>query len=264
MAVVTVPGGVRLWTRVDGDPAKPWLVLSNSITATHLMWDPQMEDLLKTYRVLRYHARGHGLSDAPEEPYSFDDLVSDVLGLMDHFEMQSPTFMGLSLGGMTGLGLALKASSRLRALVCCDCRADAPPPFVQGWDDRVSLVRTSGLEAIVEGSIERWLSAPFRSANPEVVENVRRMIRTTSVAGFESCAAALKKLSYLDQLHQINIPTLFVVGSEDGGAPPTVMRQMSERVAGSKLAIIEGSAHLPNLDNPIGFRNAISAFLKLG
>lgn len=264
MTLVTTPSGVQLWARVDGDPSKPWLVLSNSITATHAMWDPQMHDLLKAYRVLRYHARGHGMSDAPIGPYSFDDLVSDVLGLMDHFEMESPTFMGLSLGGMTGLGVALKAPSRLRSLVCCDARADAPPPFVQGWDDRINLVRKSGIDAVVEGSIERWLSAPFRSANPEIVENVRRMIRTTSVAGFEGCAAALKKLSYLDQLDQIKIPTLFVVGSEDLGAPPAVMQQMSERVIGSRLMSIEGSAHLPNIDNAVAFRNAIRPFLQLG
>lgn len=263
MTLVTVPSGDRIWTRVDGDASKPWLVLSNSITATHAMWDPQMSDLLRSYRVLRYHARGHGMSDAPSGPYSFDDLVSDVLGLMDHFGMEKPIFMGLSLGGMTGLGLALKAPTRLGALVCCDARADAPPPFVQGWDDRIRMVRASGLDAIVEGSIERWLSAPFRAANPEVVENVRRMIRTTSVVGFEGCAAALKELSFLDQLEHIKVPTLFVVGSEDAGAPVNVMQQMSERVTGSKLAIVQGSAHLPNLDNPLGFHNAIRAFLQL-
>jgi 3-oxoadipate enol-lactonase len=263
MTLVRLPGGLRLWTRVDGNPEKPWLVLSNSIMATDVMWDAQMNDLVKTYRVLRYHARGHGLSDRPAGPYTFDNLASDVLALMDHFEMKNPAFMGLSLGGMTGLGVALKAPSRLRALVCCDARADAPPAFVQGWNDRINLVRTSGIEAIADGTLERWLSAPFRATHPEAVEKVMGMMLTTSGVGFEGCAEALKKLSYLDQLDQIHIPTLFVVGSEDAGAPAAVMRQMSERVAGSRLAIIQGSAHLPNIDNPPEFLSAISNFLQL-
>lgn len=264
MPKVTVPGGVGISVRIDGKEENPWLVLSNSVTATHRMWDPQMEMLTKKYRVLRYDARGHGESDAPSPPYSFDDLVSDVVGLMDHFEMKDPAFMGLSLGGMTGLGLALLRPKRLKKLVCCDARADAPPAFIQGWDDRIKIVREKGFAAIAPGTVERWLSADFRADNPSRVAEIEEMIRSTSFAGFEGCAAALKRLDYLSALDRIEVPTLFVVGSEDQGAPPAVMRSMAERVRNARLETIQGSAHLPNLDNPKGFAAAISEFLGLG
>jgi 3-oxoadipate enol-lactonase len=90
------------------------------------------------------------------------------------------------------------------------------------------------------------------------------MIRSTSLAGFEGCAAALKRLDYLSSLERIEVPTLFVVGAEDQGAPLAVMRWMAERVRGARLETIEASAHLPNLDNPKGFAGAISEFLGLG
>jgi 3-oxoadipate enol-lactonase len=264
MAKITVPSGVGISVRIDGKEGSPWLVLSNGVTATHRMWDPQMEMLTKKYRVLRYNARGHGESDAPPPPYSFDDLVADVVGLMDYFEMKSPTFMGLSLGGMTGLGVALSHPKRLRALVCCDARADAPPPFVQGWDDRIKAIREKGFSAIIPGTVERWLSVPFRKEHPARVAEVEDMIRSTSLAGFEGCAAALKRLDYLSSLDRIEIPTLFVSGSEDQGAPPSVMRSMAERVRGARFEVVEGSAHLPNLDNPEGFAMAVRDFLGVG
>jgi 3-oxoadipate enol-lactonase len=177
--------------------------------------------------------------------------------------MDQPVFLGLSLGGMTGLGVALTHPDRIRSLICCDARADAPPPFVTGWDERVAMVRKGGMESIVPGTIERWLSPSFRAVNPGALADVERMILTTSVAGYEGCAAALKRLNYLERLGDIEMPTLFVVGSEDMGAPPSVMKAMAERVPGSEFRAIEGSAHLPNIDNAAGFEGAVSKFLGL-
>jgi 3-oxoadipate enol-lactonase len=263
MALISLPSGVGLSARVDGPANAPGLVLSNSITATYAMWDAQMATLTKRYRVLRYDTRGHGDSDAPAAPYALSDLVGDAVALMDHFEMDRPVFLGLSLGGMTGLGVALTHPTRIRSLVCCDARADAPAPFVTGWDDRIKMVRDGGMASIVPGTIERWLSPAFRAANPGTVAEVEKMILTTSVAGYEGCAAALKKLNYLDRLGEIDLPTLFVVGSEDMGAPPAVMKAMADRVRNAEFAVIEGSAHLPNIDNAGGFEAAVSRVLGL-
>ncbi len=264
MTLVTTKNGIRLSTRIDGAPDLPWLVLCNSITANYKMWDPQMAGLSERYRVFRYDARGHGDSDVPPTPYTFDDLVEDVIGLMDHFEMAHPAFMGLSLGGMTGLGVALTQPKRLSLLVCCDARADAPPPFVQGWTDRIKQVHDAGLSSIVSGTVERWLSASFRASHPQAVVEIERMILTTSAVGYEGCGEALKRLNYLDRLSEITVPTLFVAGSDDVGAPPDVMRAMAGRVKGAQFAIVEGSAHLPNIDNPAGFHQAVRNFLNLG
>lgn len=79
--------------------------------------------------------------------------------------MKNPTFMGLSLGGMTGLGVALSHPKRLKKLVCCDARADAPPAFIQGWDDRIKVVREKGLAAIASGTS----SAGFRPTSERTI-----------------------------------------------------------------------------------------------
>ena len=263
MPFVAVPGDIQISTYVDGSADNPWLVLSNSLAATHNMWDLQMKTLLKRYRVLRYDTRGHGQSDVPAAPYSFDDLVGDAVALLDHYQIERPTFMGLSLGGMTGLGIALTHPGRLEALVCCDARADAPPQFVQGWNERINAVREGGLASILPATVERWLSAAFRAARPDVVADVERMILSTPIVGYEGCAEALKRLDYLKDLHHVTMPTLFVGGAEDMAAPPEAMQAMADRIRGSRFSIIAGGAHLSNIDSATGFHGAVKDFLQL-
>ncbi|HEY0354063.1 MAG TPA: alpha/beta fold hydrolase [Enterovirga sp.] len=262
MSMVEIAGG-RLFTRVDGDEVRPWIVLSNSLAADHTMWDPQMALLTQCYRVLRYDTRGHGRSDAPPAPYSFGDLVGDVLAVMDHHGVERAAYMGLSLGGMTGLGVALAHPGRLSALVCCDARADNPEPFVKSWDDRIAVVDQKGTDGLVAGTIERWLTPDFRAAHPEEEAKLAAMIRATKPEGYKGCAAALKTLNYLKDLGRIGVPTLYVVGAEDSGAPVPVMQAMADATPGGKLAIVPDAAHIANVNNPDGFAGAISAFLSL-
>ena len=152
MTYVQVPGA-KLFTRIDGADRgdAPWLVLSNSLAADHTMWDPQIPLLTSRYRVLRYDTRGHGRSDAPAGPYSFAMLVDDVVRIMDHHGVGKATFMGLSLGGMIGLGLAIEHGGRIDKLVCCDARADAPEPYVKAWDERLAVIDKEGLRGILQG-----------------------------------------------------------------------------------------------------------------
>jgi 3-oxoadipate enol-lactonase len=258
--------GARLFWREDPGPSEeaPVLLLSNSLAADIRMWDPQVKLLTQRYRLLRYDTRGHGRSDAPEGPYSFDMLVADAIAVLDGLGVAKAAMMGLSLGGMTGLGVALAHPGRLERLVCCDARADAPEAFVKSWDDRLSAVRRGGMQAILMATLDRWLVPDFRASNPATVGWVSEMILGTPVAGWAGCVAALKGLSYLADLHRITIPTLFVVGAEDAGAPPAVMRDMASRVPGSSLVEIPNAAHLPNLDNQPAFEEAIRGFLGLG
>jgi 3-oxoadipate enol-lactonase len=164
---------------------------------------------------------------------------------------------------MTGLGLALKHPGRIEKLVCCDARADAPEPYVKGWDERIALVDRSGMPGILGATIERWLTPTFRKENPEVVARVEQMILSTPVAGYKGAAAALKQLDYLKDLPRMTVPTLFVVGAEDAGAPPDVMQRMADAVPGARLAVIPNAAHVANIDNAPGFHEAVAEFLGL-
>ena len=133
MGVAPVPlvdiNGIELFVQIEGPEGAPWLICSNSLGSTHRMWAAQMDFFTTRHRVLRYDTRGHGQSGAPAAPYALDDLVLDVVGLMDRHDIDKADFIGLSLGGMTGLGLGLDHADRIDRLICCDARADAPPAY---------------------------------------------------------------------------------------------------------------------------------------
>jgi 3-oxoadipate enol-lactonase len=256
--------GFSLAASVSGQgEGAPWIVLSNSLGATMMMWEPQLALLGSRYRILSYDTRGHGASETPPAPYRFDDLVGDVIALLDHFGIAKASYLGLSLGGMTGLGLAIRHPDRIERLVCCDARADAPPPFVQSWDDRLAAIGRGGLAAIVSGTMERWFVEDWRKAHPEQLERFEREFLRTSPEGYSGCAEALKQLDYLKDLGRIALPTLYVVGEKDGGAPPAAMRAMADATPGAGFEVVPDAAHLANVDNANAFNRAISSFLGL-
>lgn len=252
--------GVDLAYCIDGNEAKPWLVLSNSLASDHRMWEPQMGLFTQTHRVLHYDTRGHGQSQASEGAYTFELLVDDLVDLMDALDIATADVLGLSLGGMTALGLAIDHPERVSRLICCDARADAPPDYAEGWHQRIDVVREQGLSGIVDGSVGRWLTDSFRAdpANAKVVDLCREMILSTTVNGFCGCAAALTQLDYFDRLGEINAPTLCVVGDEDAAASPDVMAALAEAIPNARLEIIKHAAHITNLNAPVAFNKAFS------
>lgn len=254
-------GQVQINTRIDGPDGAPWIVLSNSLGSNLSMWDPQMDLLTKTHRVLRYDTRGHGGSSSPKGPYSFDDLVADAIGIMDHHGVERADWMGLSMGAMTGMGLALQHGARFRRMILADGRADSPPANQNMWDDRIKTVEAGGTEAVADGSIGMWVSEDWRTANPKETAALREMITSTDPAGYIGCCQAIRELDYLRHLPKLTLPVLYVVGGEDKGAPPDVMRAMAEATPGARFVEIPGAGHIANVNAPEAYNAAISAFL---
>ena len=260
-AVVTI-SGLDLAARVDGEDGRPWMVLSNGLATTWESWDPQMALLTRTHRVLRYDTRGHGRSAAPSGSSGFADLTRDVLGLMDHFGIETADLLGLSMGGMTMLGLAIAHGTRVRRVICCDARADAPPPFVAGWEMRIAAIRQGGMAAVVGDTIERWFTPAFRDRDPGAAEAAAAMIRATDPQGYISCAEALKQLDYRRSLGAIRAPTLFICGAQDQAAAPAVMRDMADATPGATYAEVDPGAHVCNIENPERFDALVGAWLS--
>jgi 3-oxoadipate enol-lactonase len=257
-------GDVSIAYRVEGNADKPWLILSNSLATDHRMWAPQIPVLQENFRLLRYDTRGHGSSTASKAPYSFADLTGDVIGLMDQLGIRSASFMGLSLGGMTALGLALDHADRIDRIICCDARADAPEIYRKMWPANIERARNEGMAALVEPTMERWFTADFRADTDrqQVLLETGNMIASTAVEGYAGCASALMTLDYLPRLGDISLPSLFVVGEHDPAAPADVMKNMADATRGSAFEVIRESAHLSNLEKPEAFNKAIMGWLN--
>ncbi len=254
-------GDIEFDCAVAGPDGAPWLTFVNSIASTRAMWDAEAAAFAGRYRVLTFDARGHGGTSATPPPYSFDMLVGDVARLWDALGVGRSHVVGLSLGGMVAVGLALAHPGRIGALVVANSMMAATPPFVKSWDDRIALARAQGIAPVVEPTLARWLAPAFVAANPARAEAVRAMIRATSVDGFIGAAEALKTLDYRRRLPEIRRPALFVAGTEDIACPAAGIRADADLVPGAEYVEIAGAAHISNIEQPAAFARAVGAFL---
>jgi 3-oxoadipate enol-lactonase len=253
--------GINLNYQIDGPEGAPWVTMCNSLMTTHRMWDAQMDALTAQYRVLRYDRRGHGESDAPEGPYSFELLGDDVFALLDALHITRTHFIGLSMGGMTGMTMALKDPGVLHTLVLCDTASDDPIGGPAAWQARIDAVKAGGIESVVESTIERFLMPATVQTQPQAADAVRAMIRSTSLTGYVGCCQAISKLNLSHRLPQITVPTLVVVGAQDPATTVEMAKTIHQGIPGSELAILEDAAHLSNIDQAEAFNTTVLAFL---
>jgi len=252
--------GITFNCEVEGQDGAPWLVLSNSLACNLSMWDPQAAKLKSSLRILRYDQRGHGESEAPSGRYTFELLMADVMGLLDALSISRTHFAGLSMGGATALGLALRHPDRFDRIVICDSPCASTPATAQQWEERIAVAQQQGMEALVEPTVTRWFPPETVAANPPHLDRVRQMIRTTPVNGFVGCAAALASHDFRSQVAQATRPILFMVGEKDG-TTPAAMRQMHETLKGSTFVELPGAGHISNLDQPDACTRALREFL---
>ncbi|HEU4368601.1 MAG TPA: 3-oxoadipate enol-lactonase [Methylomirabilota bacterium] len=257
----TAVNGIDVNYTLDGPAGAPVVTLSHSLAASGAMWEPQLETLASRYRVLNYDTRGHGGTDAPAGAYSLAQLAEDARALLRALGIARTHWVGLSMGGMIGQTLALGAPELFLSLSLCDTSSRIPAEARPLWQERIKTAETQGMEPLVEPTIGRWFTAPFRETRKDVVDTVRAMIRNTNPRGYAGCCHAISALDLTDRLSAIKIPTLIVVGEEDQGTPVAASRAIHAQIAGSELQIIKSASHLSNLEQPEAFTAALTTFL---
>jgi 3-oxoadipate enol-lactonase len=254
--------GIRMHYELEGSPGAPVITLSHSLATNLSMWEPQMSMLLPSYRVLRYDTRGHGKTDVPAGPYSLEMLARDVRTLLQALGIAKTHFMGISMGGMIGQRLALDSPEILAGLILCDTSCRIPEEAWPIWDERIRIAETQGMEPHVQPTMERWFTEDFRNRNPEVMETIGAVIRSTDPRGYAGCSHAIRSLNLTDRLHRIQAPTLILVGEDDPGTPVSAAQAIKDRIEGSELVVLKSASHLSNIEQSWKFNDAVSAFLS--
>ncbi|MBR0894561.1 alpha/beta fold hydrolase [Bradyrhizobium tropiciagri] len=257
-----VPGKAgRLSVRVGGAGHGAPVLLCHSILTSSAIWHRQALALAaRGYRVLALDSRGHGQSEAPQGPYSMDDLVADAVAVLDHLGIARAHVIGVSQGGMTAFGLGVRHPDRLLSLCVIAARADAPPPFAAAWDDRIALVGAQGIAPLAGPTAERWFGPGFLEAHPAIATALLDCINETAPEGFIGCARAIQSLAYLDGVKTMHVPLTMIVGAND----QLLVQPMSElaTMLDCRLAIIPDAGHLPQVDHPNAVEAAIERHLR--
>lgn len=258
MAFTQVPGA-RLYWKLEGRDGAPVLVLLNSIGTDMDLWDPVLPLLRARYRLLRIDTRGHGASTAEPGDWSLADLARDVLEVAHDAGIASFSLAGVSLGGMIGMELALYRPEAIEklALVCTSATMDAA-----AWNDRIVKVRTSGMAAIAELAMGRFLSPELKADKPELYETVLRQLLAMDAQSYAGCGAAIRDMDLDQRIGGIACPVLVVTGTRDTSTPLEGHGEyLLTHVPGAVHAALE-AAHLAPLEAPDALADALVSFLE--
>lgn len=259
MAFVRI-NGVLLHYRVAGPERAPALVFVNSLGTDTRIWDDVIAQLSGRYRCLSYDKRGHGLSDAPCGEYSLDDHLDDLEGLLDHLRLGKLTLIGVSIGGLIGQGLALRAPHRLAGLVLCDTAPKVGDTRM--WGQRMETVLEKGMSPIADGIMERWFSPSFRRERPDELAGWRNLFLRTDAGGYAATCATLRDTDLTGALGAVTAPTLVVAGDADLATPVDLVRACAEAIPSARFEILPGAGHIPSIEQPEALTALIIDFLR--
>lgn len=237
---------VEVYALVTGRETGPTVVLSNSLGATHRMWDAQLAALEQRFRVVRYDTRGHGDSPLPDGPYTIDDLADDLVALLDRLGIARAQVVGLSLGGMTAMRVAARNPDRIDRLALL-CTASCLPPATE-WDERAATVRAHGSAALAASVVHRWFTPEYLAAQQDIRTTSEAMIAATAAEGYAGCCEAIAALDLRDDLTSIAAPTLAIAGADDPATPPARLAEIAEGVTNGRLLVVPRAAHLANVE----------------
>lgn len=214
--------------------------------------------LSREFRVLRVDTRGHGRSSVPAGSYTLDQLGRDLVGLLDHLEIDAVRYCGLSMGGLVGMWLGLHAPSRLSHLMLANTAAKIGSAAL--WDGRIESVKTSGVRAISDAVLARWLTPQFAETYPAEVVLLRHMFERTPALGYAGCCAAIRDTDLRNRVSEILVPSCVIVGSHDAATTPSEGHELARSIAGCRVLELD-SAHLSNVEAAELFNAAVRAFL---
>ncbi|MEC4668681.1 MAG: alpha/beta fold hydrolase [Nitrospirota bacterium] len=227
------------------------------------MWAPQVQALSRQHRVITVDLRGHGESGAPLWRYTMEQFADDLTGVLDHLSIQQAVMAGLSMGGYILFAFYRKYATRVNALILSDTRAQ--PDTDEGRAGRFNMAQsayTQGSGAIADVMLSKLLCPASLHTRPELVQQVRGMITAMTLGGMAGDLMGMAdRPDSVPLLSTIACPTLIIVGELDLATPPSDAHLMSEQIPGAQLKIIPGAAHLPNLEQPEAFNDAVRSFL---
>ncbi|WP_120279120.1 3-oxoadipate enol-lactonase [Rhizobium sp. AG855] len=240
--------------------SKNLIVFSNGLGTDFRIWLPLFDELGEDVSVLLYDSRGHGLSGGADAAFGMDELVTDLAALCDELGIRKATFCGLSVGGLVCQGLWKARPDLFRKLVLCDTAPQIGSPAI--WGERIAGIEKGGLESAADNAMARWFTPGFHEDRADELAGYRLMMTRQSVAGYLSTCAALRDTDFSEILPTITVPTLAIVGDQDGSTPPETVKKGAELIPGARFEIIEDCAHLPCIEQPEALAELIQGFMR--
>lgn len=255
-------GSLHYLDEGQGDPP---VVLLHAFPLSARMWEPQLEALGPSRRVVAPDLRGFGRSDVPAErsAYSVDAWADDVAALFTALALERAVVVGLSMGGYVALAFLRHRPGALAGLLLADTRADADTDEIRSRrEQQQELLQAAGHPVELADRLLEPLVGPTTSRREDVLATARGLLAANRTEGVIGGLEALKnRPDSTGDLARIAVPTTVVVGEQDQLSPPDVAGRMAGGIADARLVVVPDAGHLTNLENPAVFNQALQDLL---
>lgn len=254
-SVATSDGQVTYGETGQGRP----LVILHSLLTDSRAFDSVIPELPS--RILTLDLPGFGGTDQVDDGIEgFADLMSAAAS-----ELCSdgpPTVMGNGLGSFVALAMAVRHPDVVGRLVLVGAGATFPAEARPAFGNMADLVDAQGMTAVIPVALRRIFTEEYLEGHPEQGEERAWVLANTDPEAFTTACRALQQLDLTEQVGEVAVPTLIVVGEEDQATPPAMAVGLHDLLPESRLAVLPGVAHAPQLQDPAGFVKTVKPFLE--
>ena len=255
-----IVNGIQVNYRVTGEG--PWIILSHPVSANMEIWEPQINALAEKFSVLQYDIRGHGETEATQGPYPMVQLADDAAHLLAYLGIEKAHWIGTSLGGMIGQAFAIQYPDKVDRIVLANTTCQAAANAKALWGGRALEAQMHSMTSQIESTVSRWFTKGFIENNPNVIQKIEDMIRTTSVVGYSGTSNALINFDLSEQLGSIKSKVLVIAGEHDQATALTMSQKMASLLPKAQLVIVKDAAHISSLEQWEFFNKEVIRFLS--
>nr|WP_314626985.1 alpha/beta fold hydrolase [uncultured Noviherbaspirillum sp.] len=238
----------------------PAIVLFHSLLADGSSFDLIAPELAKTHRVLILNLPGFGGSDRVDG--GLDAVADQCAAAIAALALpHAPIVLGNGYGGFVALTMAIRHPGSAQRLVLADCGAAFSEPGRAAFRGMSAGAAANGLAGIADVAMRRLFSPEYQAGHPELVQARRARFIAVDPQTFHNACAALAELDLRAALSSVRVPVLVLVGELDEATPPAMSRELVAGLPDARLEVLPGCAHVPQLQEPDVFLQAISAFV---
>lgn len=239
------------------------VIMGHSILCSGEMWMYQVPRLSERYRVINVDQRGHGRSVPATGPYTIRDMVDDFVALLDHLEIDRAVWAGLSMGGMVAMHAAIVAPDRVSSLILLDTHAGAETLYKKVKYRAMSVgTMAFGVRPFFPAVIPLLFGRTTIEENTDLVEDWKQRFASIHIPSITRAVSALvKRPSILNELAEVNAPSLVIVGEEDASLPPPKSKEIADALPDAEMVVIPQAGHLAALEKPDEVTKVMLGFL---
>lgn len=251
--------GAAHLTAQTGGQGRP-LVLLHSLLADRTSFDRVAGTLAATHQVIALDLPGFGASDFVDG--GLDAVADRVAAAIAALQLpEQPMLLGNGYGGFVALNTVIRHPELAERVVLADCGAAFNEPGRAAFHGMAAAAEKGGLAAIADVAMRRLFAPEYQALHPELIAQRKERFLALAPRTFRSACLALAGLDLRDRLSSVKVPVLVLVGEADEATPPPMSKELAAGLPNAQLKILAGCAHVPQLQAPQLFLDAIAEFI---